>query len=385
MENIRNTFVNVQRNVRCAVNDTKTGKRVDLTLLIRDTMHLAAGGKSLAAIGGLLKIKKVKLAKNAKKEIEIKKNMLRLYESDWKLFKRYALMDAVITHEYAIKIIRLYQNLTGKFKFPLTLTSIGVDLLIKNWESERSRNSLQPFIRRHAWDRFSLVGREEHKERFWSKKHKRYIERRSTPLIRRLHWHESIFTDGYLGGRNEQFWFGPLPEGIWYDYDLTSAYPSVMTLIGYPIWEEIKLIKDTAELLSLRHTDLAVANVSFEFPDAARFPCLPVRTDGGLVFPRNGNTTAHVSEILVAAALGAKIKLVEGRVVPSLRQEGLSGNACRPFLAFAQECIRTRRKYEKGTLENAFWKEMCQIASNSDPLSRPIPTPSSWVRAGLSM
>ena len=27
----------------------------------------------------------------------------------------------------------------------------------------------------------------------------------------------------------------------------------------------------------------------------------------------------------------------------------------------------------------------CQIASNSDPLSRPIPTPSSWVRAGLSM
>ena len=27
----------------------------------------------------------------------------------------------------------------------------------------------------------------------------------------------------------------------------------------------------------------------------------------------------------------------------------------------------------------------CQIASNSDPLSRPIPTPSSWVRAGISM
>ena len=27
----------------------------------------------------------------------------------------------------------------------------------------------------------------------------------------------------------------------------------------------------------------------------------------------------------------------------------------------------------------------CQIASNSDPLSRPIPTPSSWVGAGLSM
>ena len=29
--------------------------------------------------------------------------------------------------------------------------------------------------------------------------------------------------------------------------------------------------------------------------------------------------------------------------------------------------------------------DSCQIASNSDPLSRPIVTPSSWVGAGLSM
>jgi hypothetical protein len=357
LQNIRKTFVNVSHDIRCYIPDTITNEPIELKLLIRDTMHIAAGGKSLDAVGQLIEIPKIKLSDDPVTELEMKSNMLQLYESDWELFRRYALQDAVIAHRYAVMIVRQYQTLTGRFKFPLTLTSIGVDLLIKNWEDERSNPSLQTFLRDHPWDGLSLVGREKHIERVWSDKHRRYIQFSTTPLMKKLFWREAFFTDGYHGGRNEQFWFGPLPEGVWYDYDLTSAYPSVMSLIGYPLWDKIRSIKNTKELLSLKHVDLAVANVDFEFPPTVRYPCLPLRTEGGLIFPRSGNTTCHISEILVAAHLGAKIKMVEGMVVPTIRHS-MSGTAVRPFLSFTQECVRKRRTFPKGTLENAFWKEM---------------------------
>ena len=345
LENIRNSFVNMSKTVGVDLKDTDDNTPITIKVMIRDSLHLSpASHKSLSAVGKILGIKKVVLSSKPETEQKIKENMGKLMKQDWGLFRRYAMTDAIICHQYIVKMIRLYQDRTGKFQLPLTLTSIGVDLLVQFWVEKKI-------------DPLGIIGKEEHNERYWSKKHQRYINKTTTPFLKKLHWNQDFYTDGFHGGRNEQFWFGPLPEGEWFDYDLTSAYPSVMSMVGYPEWDKLQSLRNTNELLSFKPVDLVVANIDFEFPKSVKFPTLPIRQEGGLIFPYKGNTTTHISEILVAKKLGAKIKMIEGRYVPSKRHKLKTGEI-RPFLGFVDYCISKRHEFAKGTLENLFWKEL---------------------------
>ncbi|WP_240482159.1 DNA polymerase [Ruegeria marisrubri] len=327
-----------------------------LYVKIRDTIALApTGAKSLAKLGEILGFEKLKLSDDPKQEQHYKENMADLLEDNWPLFRDYAIRDAEVCAQYTVRMIRLYFEKTGKFKLPVTLTSIGVDLIRSHWLSQ-------------GLDPLEIVGKEVVTEKRWNDKKQQYETNAEPRSVQKLFWHEDFFTECYHGGRNEQFWFGPAPEGVWYDYDLTSAYPSAMALIGEPDWNTITHITSTEELLGggLTVEDLAFANVDFEFPDDVRYPVLPVRTENGLLFPRKGNCTTHISEILLAKKLGAKIELVEGRRINSdrviSRREGggreYGGHAKRPFLDFARHCIEERAKHPKKTLDNLFWKEL---------------------------
>ena len=113
--------------------------------------------------------------------------------------------------------------------------------------------------------------------------------------------------------------------------------------------------------MNFRSAELAFANVDFEFPDSVAYPALPVRTENGLIFPRKGNSTTHISEILLAHRLGAKITLVEGRFIPSGRHGNFKQGVerpVRPFDGFTRYCIEQRKKFPKKTLNNLFWKEL---------------------------
>ena len=113
--------------------------------------------------------------------------------------------------------------------------------------------------------------------------------------------------------------------------------------------------------MTFQSAELAFANVDFEFPDDVAYPVLPVRTENGLIFPRRGNSTTHISEILLAHRLGAKITLVEGRFIPSGRhgnfEQGVE-RPIRPFDGFTRYCIEQRKQFPKKTLNNLFWKEL---------------------------
>jgi hypothetical protein len=88
---------------------------------------------------------------------------------------------------------------------------------------------------------------------------------------------------------------------------------------------------------------------------------LPVRTENGLIFPRKGNSTTHISEILLAHSLGAKITLIEGRFIPSERHGNFKQGfkrPVRPFDGFTRYCIEQRKQFPKKTLNNLFWKEL---------------------------
>jgi len=97
---------------------------------------------------------------------------------------------------------------------------------------------------------------------------------------------------------------------------------------------------------------LGVALVDFEFPATVRFPCLPIRTDRGIIFPSRGRSYCTAPEIALAVELGATVTVREGAVVPWLT------DAIRPFGSVVQDAITERNKHEKGSLENRFWKEL---------------------------
>jgi hypothetical protein len=349
LENIRNLFMNVSTDIQVKLGEKSLRQGIPLSVKIRDTMSLApAGAKSLAAIGDILGFEKIELGSTPQEELSIKQNMKAFMQRDWEAFYEYAIRDAEICTQYTRNMIRLYQERTGKFRMPVTLTSIGVDLIRQFWKDQ-------------GVDPLEIVGKEEIKEKYWSKRFGRYQTKKKVVYLKKIHWSLDFFTECYHGGRNEQFWFGQGFESVWYDYDLSSAYPSAMALIGRPDWDGCQPIRDTEELLSYQSAELAFANVDFEFPDSVRFPVLPVRTENGLIFPRRGNSTTHISEILLAQRLGAKIALVEGRYIPSSRhgnfKEGVK-RPIRPFDGFTRYCIEQRKKFPKKTLNNLFWKEL---------------------------
>ena len=349
LDNIRNLFMNVASDIRIELADPALGNSIPVSVKIRDTMTLApAGAKSLAAIGDILGFEKIELGTTPQEELLIKQNMKSFMEHDWDTFEKYAIRDAEICTQYTLKMIRLYQERTGKFRMPVTLTSIGVDLIKQFWK-DQGVNPLE------------IVGKEEIKEKYWSKRFGRYQTKKKFIYFKKIHWSLDFFTECYHGGRNEQFWFGPGFDSVWYDYDLSSAYPSAMALIGRPDWEKCRPIRDTEELLNFQSAELAFANVDFEFPADVAYPALPVRTENGLIFPRKGNCSTHISEILLAHRLGAKITLVEGRFIPSGRHgnymEGID-RPIRPFDGFTRYCIEQRKQFPKKTLNNLFWKEL---------------------------
>ncbi len=349
LDNIRNLFMNVANDIRLNLGKTSSGDSIPISVKIRDTMTLApAGAKSLAGIGDILDFEKIELGSTPQEELKIKQNMKAFMQQDWDAFHEYAIRDAEICTQYTRRMIRLYQDRTGKFRMPVTLTSIGVDLIRQFWK-DQGVNPLE------------IVGKEEIKEKYWSKRFGRYQTKKKIVYLKKIHWSLDFFTECYHGGRNEQFWFGPAFESVWYDYDLSSAYPSAMALIGRPDWDECRPIRDTDELLNFRSAELAFANVDFEFPDDVAYPVLPVRTENGLIFPRKGNSTTHISEILLAHSLGAKITLIEGRFIPSGRhgkvKQGIE-RPVRPFDGFTRYCIEQRKQFPKKTLNNLFWKEL---------------------------
>ena len=224
VNNVRNTFISIGRYV--AVDIKFHGKKnVRLKVSLRDTMLLAPeGSKSLSALGDLVSAPKIVLNKNPAKELYFKQNMDVLRRNDWDLFRRYALNDAVICVEYLKQMISLYQSVTGETKAPVTLSSIGVDLLLKSWTKSLK---IQPN---------DILGKEDYTEHRYDKKKGYYVKQQKTVSINECFWHESFVTECFHGGRNEQFWFGPAFEAEWNDYDLSSAYATAMSLIGQADW-----------------------------------------------------------------------------------------------------------------------------------------------------
>jgi hypothetical protein len=83
----------------------------------------------------------------------------------------------------------------------------------------------------------------------------------------------------YRGGRNESFMYGVDKETTWFDYDLTSAYTTIMSRIGTPKYFEGRSLS-VNELNKLTNGELLYSYViikgSFVFPEQTKYPSIPV-------------------------------------------------------------------------------------------------------------
>lgn len=331
---VRNSFVSTDTSFDY-VSDTSTGS-VELKVLLRDTFLLApTGSQSLRDLGDILGLPKIALAENPDRERGIKSRMDLLMASDWSKYRAYAIQDAVICAEYAKRIIDLCDQHLGKSRLPVTLTAIGVDLLLKKWKDESK-------------DANALLGREVVKEKRWIKRLGHYkTDNREVAQVNYA-LYETLATEAYHGGRNEQYWFGPGFVDDWTDYDLSSAYATGMALIGMPDWSNFKHAL-AVEDFGIRV--LGYALVDFEFPQHVRFPSLPVRTDNGLIFPQKGQSFCAAPEIYVAHSLGAALTIRHGVIIASNNDEPV-------FASYIKHCITERRKHPKKSLDDLFWKEL---------------------------
>lgn len=333
LDSVRNTLLTLKDSI-CVlpVDDDPT---VTLKVELRDTILLAPEGfKSLADIGSLVGIEKLTLDPDPVKEQFFKENMDQLMVRNPALFEAYALRDAEICVRYALLLLQIHKEVLGDARLPVTLTSIGVNLLLQSWAAE-------------GRDGHALLGKEVIKEKVYDPRSGRYRTRKTTVDMENVAFHLRLATECYHGGRNEQFWFGPAFEDVWTDYDLAGAYPTAMALIRTPDWSGMKLSTDTKDF---EPAVLGLARVDFEFPSHVRFPCLPVRSQGGLIFPRKGTSCCGSPEIAVALALGAKVEIKYGVIVPYKDDFRMYGS-------FIRGAIERRNSFPKKTFMNLFWKE----------------------------
>ena len=337
MSSVRNTFLSVDSSIPVSVQFAD-GTKTDVDVILRDTMLLTpATSKSLATLGELVDIPKLSLSPDPKEDLYYKRNMDLYLAKDPKGFEDYALNDALICVRYIEEILEQVHQLSGIRKVPATITSIGIDLLWKNWDEDRFISSP-----------YDVLGKEAVKEKVFDRKKGYYVSRRKIVPYEEVAWHEELAKEAFHGGRNEQFWFGPSFEDDWTDYDLSGAYPTAMALIGRPDWKKIRVTNEVDDFTPLT---LGVAAIQFEFPHSVRFPSLPVRTENGLIFPRTGFTTCASPEIALAKSLGANIKIRHGVIVPTNEKFRIFGD-------YISECIKRRKSFKKGTLREQFWKEL---------------------------
>ena len=327
-DNVRGTYVTITERFKTDYYDrSKNAHPLNIRLI--DTMLITPGGKSLAHLGELYKFPKISIPDGSLERMDL------LLENDTALFEQYAIRDAEIAALHAWKMAKFARNHMGADKPPLTLASLALQHLADIWKKEKI-------------DLLSVVGKENHTEQKFNLSTKRYSTIKNNVPISQVHDHQEFANECYHGGRNEAYMFGFTDPGNWTDFDLVGAYTTAMAAIREPDWVNIRVSNDHLEF---KADELGLARVRFKFPNNTRYPCLPVRTDNGLVFPLEGIAQVASPEIVLARDMGAEIKLEHGVIIPWKSD-------MRPFVSFSRSIREMRDNSEKGSVEERTWKDM---------------------------
>ena len=317
-------------------------------VIIRDTMLLApASQKSLASIGKLYNFEKIELS-----EFEIN-HMDVFLANDPVKYKEYAMKDSLITLKHAIWMENFYFKIGG-VGVPTTLSNIG-NKYVKDYWSAISYPGYQLEI---APD--YLIGEASILQ---------------TPIglskFGDLGLKMSMYISNYKGGRNESFMFGvDINNGnYWFDYDLVSAYTTVLFKAGHPDYKNgVRASKEDLKQMSRDYLiySYTIIKCNFRFPETVKYPSIPVYVDGtSTVYPLEGEGSVLTgAEYLIAKAQGCDFEIDEIYTIPFFEQienesESKSkSNYLYPFKEIITEIQSKRREHPKGTIANLMYKEI---------------------------
>ena len=320
----------------------------------RDTVLLApAGVKSLAGVGSIYgdELKKIDIGHYRGGK------MRDLLKDNKDLFEKYAIQDSIITLKHASSMDD-FNFSVNKIGVPITLSGIGKSYVIKEW-SLMEYKGYQP---RSDMTMGNLSGMLNPKGA------------RSVDLLNYI----VPFIAGYRGGRNESYMYG-VDDTLnnnrqWIDYDLTSCYTTVMSILGDPDYDKAAYIfNKTVERMSYRDLLLSyiIIDVDFKFPDSVKYPCIPTRVDDDIdIYPRKGRSIITGCEYLAAKSMGCRLYVKTGVLIPFKKDEKEEKENKKsikkdfdieyfgPFKSIVKELQYKRRQYEKKTFYNYMYKEI---------------------------
>lgn len=249
-------------------------------------------------------------------------------------FTEYALQDARLALDYGLELQKFATEL-GLSRMPATLS--GFAMALARQEAARSGFRLD-----------DALGIEIRKFKVFDEKsgHYRTIRERVASFSRQIT--DEFASLAYHGGRGESYIFGPTQRGVFYDFDLPSAYTTAMCLLRPLDYDKARICLHADEF----HADeMGGARVKFSFPSGTRFPCLPVRDDDVLLFPLKGESVCTSPEIFLARLMGAKIEVLNGLIIPWKPEEPI-------FASFTERVQTLRAQAGKKTLKGQLAKEM---------------------------
>ena len=303
---------------------------------IRDTMLLAPGAsKSLASIGRLYgeAFHKIEISRN---DIE---DMHGFLTRDKAKFTEYALRDALISLIHACWMEEFNFSI-GIVGIPLSLSSIG-------------RNYVKSIWREESYGGYQIS----------SKYLLGDVSATMTPkglnVVKDIGFVLPYYIANYKGGRNECFMYGVDRDTEWYDYDLTSAYTTVLSMAGHPDYSNcIRLT--ISELKSLSRGDklysYLIIKADFKFPKDIQYPSIPCYVDENCtVYPLQGTCIITGSEYILASSQKCQFKISEIYYTPFKTSDF---KEIKPFKTIVNLVQERRREHSKGTISNMIYKEI---------------------------
>jgi hypothetical protein len=168
-----------------------------------------------------------------------------------------------------------------------------------------------------------------------------------------------FYTANYKGGRNECFMFGIDRDSEWYDYDLSNAYTTVMSMAGHPDYDNCTRLT-LSELQKLNREEILysylIINADFEFPKDTKYPSIPCYVDENCtVYPLKGSCVLTGSEYILALSQGCILTIHDIYFTPFSSMEYKD---YKPFSKIIKLIQEQRREYKKGTISNLIYKEI---------------------------
>ena len=336
---------------------------------IRDSILLvSATAKSLKAVAYAYGLEKIELSTNQIQNMDI------LLAEQPSLFKQYAMQDSLITLIHML-FINDFAFKLGALAIPNTLGTLSSKYIKNKWKADKYRG--------YQIDVNYPLGdvRASHTPKG--------INFGGTTLE-----FSNLFIGSYRGGRNEAFKYGEAKQ-VWHDYDLTSCYSTIMSMMGDPNYEltadqslaalaenimpqmgqpdyaKGRWINPNEDIKELNlKQSYSAFKVQFAFPEQIKYPPLPVTLDQSItVYPSSGVTLVTGLELYTAMSILNKtidkwsldpkdffIKVLYGAYIPFKTeiQEQPDGTKSEvmsysPFFDVIKELQENRRIWKKAT------------------------------------